>query len=207
MSYFWPYGLTKSPRRATFKLVVVIIGALGLGLGIFGGAAGQPIRPNALRNVAVLLAAPTKCIPTVPCISAFSRLYAPPPYSNVTSVYVLFLALTPSRRTVPPLVPLSDITIPLKGGTIGTAFGNAAWAKSSGCRLVEAWFPNAIAQSTPATNDANASVDFRITPPSRGYRGDCTKWVYHYGTAPSKQSDSKPQILLVGSPEGQRLPQ
>jgi hypothetical protein len=89
------------------------------------------------------------------------------------------------------------------GGTTGVngfssnrGAGGLLWAKAKDCRTVETWGlpkPKKDAQSTPSTNDPNATVMFRITPPSSGSAGNCTVWKYHEGEAPKPQRIIRPK--------------
>jgi hypothetical protein len=204
MIYFWPKGLAMVPWKSTILASIVIgVFGFGVGFGVAGGFwEGQPIRPNLASRFAPLAAAPIRLMPTLPVIDTFSKLYAPPPYKNVTLLKTPPLTAKPSNETPPPFRVFSSDTMSGTDGMTGTAPGY--WIACA-CRTVEVWIGDNGEQRKPATNDTNATMTFLITPPAEGKVGNCSTWVYHYGTAPSKQSDSRPQTLLVGSPEGQPL--
>ena len=188
--YFVPeYGATKSPLSSFSRLALLMIGVFGLTSGACGFA-GHPIIPKVLSNPSVFAAAPTNLSWTGGTTVESVRLYAPPPYTNVTPLYTLLLERNPSRGTSALRNVLCDDPELPSGGTRGTAACQTSpmsgiWAKAKpDCRTVEMWFPNKDMQSAPTTNDPNASVTVRITPPSSGKAGNCTVWKKHYGVRP-----------------------
>ena len=181
-----PYGLRRSPIMGVARVTVFMVGVLGSTIvGWAGCFAGQPIRPNVLRNWAVFAAAPTSLTFTEPDILTLSSLKAPPPYSNTTLLNEHPVHVIPSGRYVLPFIVEFDSTT-FGGSTTGTAPPTSTWANAE-CRNVEVWglpSPDSEVQTTPNTNDPNAMVTFLITPPSSGVTGDCTEWEYHNGGPP-----------------------
>lgn len=130
----------------------------------------------------------------------FAKRNSPPPYSNVTFLNEHPLQATPSTLYRPPVKIESAMTMFPNGGTTGTH----SLQEKGLCANVDVWFPSNNMQNAPNANDNRDSVTFRI---SSSLVGECGKWVYHYGTTPDKQSDSRPQPILVGNPQDLRLPQ
>ena len=61
------------------------------------------------------------------------------------------------------------------------------------------WLPSDDEQSIPATKDTNTGINFFISslPSVDGSPGNCDEWIYHHGTMPSKQQDSRQPLTLV----------
>ena len=157
---------------------------LGISLGLLGAAlAGQPKSPNALRNTAVLCAAPVSWTFTGREIVGCSKLNSPPPYTKVTSLNLQFLQANPSTSYRAPSIVDSAKTKSLNGGTTGAQPPQTAKVLGGlfvdSCANVDVWFPRNDMQIAPRAKDTNDSIIFRISSPSVGV---CRKWVYHYGT-------------------------
>jgi hypothetical protein len=209
-SYFDPpYGLKKSPP---IGLLSVVFSILGLSISTCGGAlgaeAGHPTIPKMDINCSVLAAAPTKVRSNVPSILDAARLKYPPPYMRVESRNVAWRMFMPSSWTIWRSYMSFSKRARGGGGTFGVyalssivgpaggAAGALLWAKATECRTVEVWGlkePSSAVQSTPSTNDPNATITFRITPPSSGSAGNCSAWKYHKGKAPKPKRIIRPK--------------
>ncbi len=201
------YGLLKLTVMSCLAVAVLSIGVLGVG----GGGGAPWVSAVKKGNMpTVLAAAPPNITRIFPENLQSVSLYAPPPYSKVTFLKTHRSHTNPSSCCATPSKTVPETLGPGTVGTVGIAAGMAnPCERCCSCARIDAWIPKSsknIVQA-PIMNDPNAMVILDITPPSEGSGRDCAECVYHYGNAPSKQSDSKPPLMRVGTPEAQPLPQ
>jgi len=201
----------KPPKltQVTFscRLICISLASVIGTVGLFGAGLELGMTPENRSMLNVFKAAPLSSRREVPIVQPL-HLKAPPAYVMSGAVMRHPLQSSPSRAwTSPSMLPPFQRT--WRGGTIGSAPAISKATRWPACTRVDVWMSKSMAnaQQTPTINDPNASVTLDTTPPSDSSQGHCTTWVYHYGNPPSKKLDSRPGLMLVGSPKGQLLPQ
>ncbi len=188
MPYFKPYGLARLIVTTLAAAAVLCSGVRGSGC---CGRAPLWIAWTSLKNTNVFAAAPLRVRRVVPENEQLTKLYVPPPYSNVASLNMQ------SRHSMPSSCWVSDFNRTRSkraksDGTTGMAAGSAtpAWAKAK-CATVDVWLPESMRniEKAPALNDPNASITLDITPAPHNGAG-CAVWRYHYGPPPARGGHS-----------------
>ena len=176
-------GLTKFPLYETLRAASILF-VLGL-IGFCGATAGQPINPMLAKNTSVFWAAPISSIFTGRRMVTFSIEYAPPPYLNVTFLYIPPTFCVPSKLTATPFRVGRSAFSPESGGTTGidavpVSMYVTTWAEAE-CSRVDIWLPSRDMTTAPTIKDPNATITIRIAPPSSNNSQECREWHYHYG--------------------------
>ena len=140
-------------------------------------------------------AAPVNFTSICPVKVGFTSRYAPPAYVRTALWNLQRSQFRPSSAWPTPVKELSAIILLVgRGGTTGStpAMSIPTWAQEAdGCSRVGVWFPedtksNVLAM--PNTNDPNASLTVRITPPPSFSGLDnpepCSMRYYHYKDPP-----------------------